>query len=189
MRKLLLAVFLFLPVLFTTAQTTFTNTTSEAVERVIRDYRNHFKNIRGEQLSQNAVATGYKSIINVPGTNNCSITIYNNNQADACSWQAVVIETNDFAAARIKYKEVFDQVKNTIVRVDGQRPAIINGKFDVPTEDKKWNNISFELIPVGSEFQKLQVGLSIQKTSQKWMVVLKVHDTTVNEEGYAIDSK
>jgi hypothetical protein len=52
----------------------------QAIERVIRDYRNHFKNIRGEQLSQNAIATGYKSIINVPGTSNCSVTIYNNNQ-------------------------------------------------------------------------------------------------------------
>jgi len=187
MRKLLLAVFLFSPVLFTSAQTTFTNTTSEAIERVIRDYRNQFKNIRGEQLSQNTIATGYKSIINVPGSNNSSITIYNNNQPDACSWQAIVIETSDFAAARIRYKEVFDQVKNTIVKVDGQRPVIINGKFDVPTEDKKWNNILFELVPVGPEFQKLQVGLYIQKTSQKWTVVLKVHDTPVNEEGVAVE--
>jgi len=184
-----MAVFLFSPALISTAQTTFTNTTSEAIERVIRDYRNHFKNIRGEQLSQNAIATGYKSIINVPGTSNCSVTIYNNNQADACSWQAIVIETTDFAAARIKYKEVFDQVKNTIVKVDGQRPVIINGKFDVPTEDKKWNNILFELVPAGPEFQKLQVGLYIQQTSQKWMVVLKVHDTPVNEEGFAIESR
>ena len=189
MRKLLLAVFLFSSVLFTVAQTTFTNTTSIAIERVIRDYQNHFKNIRGEQLSQNDVATGYKSIINVPGTNNCSITIYNDGHADACSWQAIVIETTDFAAARIKYKEVFDQVKNTIVKVDGQRPVIINGKFDVPTEDKKGNNILFELVPVDPEFQKLQVGLYIQKTSQKWTVVLKVHDTAVNEEGFAVEYK
>jgi hypothetical protein len=100
----------------------------------------------------------------------------------------VVIETTDFAAARIKYKEVFDQVKNTIVKVDGQRPVIINGKFDVPTEDKKWNNISFELVPVGPEFQKLQVGLYIQKVSHKWIVILKVHDNTVNEYGVAMDS-
>jgi len=188
MRKLLMAVFLFSPVLITTAQTTFTNTTSEAIERVVRDYRHHFKNIRGEQLSQNSVATGYKSTISVPGTNNSSVTIYNNAQSDACSWQAVVIETTDFAAARIKYKEIFDQVKNTIVKVDGQRPVIINGKFDVPTEDKKWNNISFELVPIGPEFQKLQVGLSIQKISHKWIVILKVHDNAVNEDGVAMDS-
>ena len=181
MRTLFMAVILFSPVLISNAQTTFTNTTSDAIEMVVRDYRNHFKNIRGEQLSQNSVATGYKSTIKVPGTINSSVTIYNSNSEEACSWQAVVIETSDFAAARIKYKEVFDQVKNTIVKVDGQRPVIINGKFDVPTEDKKWSNISFELVPVGPEFQKLQVGLSIQKTSQKWMVVLKVHDTSINE--------
>ena len=183
-----MAVFLFSPALISTAQTTFTNTTSEAIERVVRDYRNHFRNIRGEQLSQNSIATGYRSTINVPGTINSSVTIYNNTQADACSWQSVVIETSDFAAARIKYKEVFDQVKNTIVKVDGQRPVILNGKFDVPTEDKKWNNISFELVPVGPEFQKLQVGLSIQKISQKWMVILKVHDNIINEDGVAMDS-
>lgn len=188
MRTLFLAVILFSPVLFSTAQTTFTNTTSDAIERVVRDYRNHFKNIRGEQLSQNSVATGYKSTIKVAGTINSSVTIYNSNPEEACSWQAVVIETSDFAAARIKYKEIFDQVKNTIVKVDGQRPVIINGKFDVPTEDKKWNNISFELVPVGPEFQKLQVGLSIQKIVQKWTVVLKVHDTTINEDGVAMES-
>ena len=50
------------------AQSAFTNQTHSTLQRVINDYPNHFKNIRGKLIDENPQTTDYNSTIQIPGS-------------------------------------------------------------------------------------------------------------------------
>ncbi len=156
----------------------FSNKTNAALEKVIRDYPNRFHNIRGEQISQHSQGTEYKSTISVPGASYCSIWKYNVANSDLYTWNCITFNSSNFMQARVKFKEVYDQIENTIIKIEGQKPFILNAQYRTPTELHAMNAISFELLPLTDEMKNLKVDLSLEKESNTWKVKLNVYEGT-----------
>jgi hypothetical protein len=78
--------------------------------------------------------------------------------------------------ARAKFKEVYDQIENTIIKVEGQKPFILNAQYRTPTELHNMNAITFELLPLTDEMKNLKVDLSLEKESNIWKVKLNVYE-------------
>jgi hypothetical protein len=78
--------------------------------------------------------------------------------------------------ARAKYKEIYDQIENTIIKIEGQKPFIINAQYQTPTELHAMNSISFELLPLVAEMKNLKIDLSLEKESNIWKVKLYVYE-------------
>jgi hypothetical protein len=154
----------------------FSNKTNVALEKVIRDYPNRFHNIRGDMISQHAQTAEYKSTISVPGASYCSIWKYNVSNNDSYNWNCVTFNSPNFMQARAKYKEVYDQIENTIIKIEGQKPFILNAQYRTPTEFHTLNSITFELLPLTDEMKNLKVDLSLEKESNIWKVKLDVYD-------------
>jgi hypothetical protein len=153
----------------------FSNKTNVALEKVIRDYPNRFHNIRGEIITQNPQTAEYKSIITVPGASS-SIWKYSSSNNEVYSWSCTTYNSKDFMQARTKFKEVYDQIENSIIKVDGQKPFILNAQYRTPTELRNMNMISFELLPVIDDMKNLKIDLSLEKETNTWKVKLKVYD-------------
>jgi hypothetical protein len=154
----------------------FSNKTNIALEKVIRDYPNRFHNIRGEMISQHAQAAEYKSTISVPGASYCSIWKYNIANNEIYNWNCTAFNSPNFMQARAKYKEIYDQIENTIIKVEGQKPFILNAQYRTPTELHNTNSISFELLPMVNEMKNLKIDLSLDKESNIWKVKLSVYE-------------
>jgi hypothetical protein len=154
----------------------FSNKTNIALEKVIRDYPNRFHNIRGEMISQHAQAAEYKSTISVPGASYCSIWKYNIANNEIYNWNCTVFNSPNFMQARAKYKEIYDQIENTIIKVEGQKPFILNAQYRTPTELHNTNSISFELLPMVNAMKNLKIDLSLDKESNIWKVKLSVYE-------------
>ncbi len=154
----------------------FSNKTNAALEKVIRDYPNRFHNIRGELISQHAKAAEYKTTISVPGASYCSIWKYNVANNDVYNWNCITFNSPNFMQARAKFKEVYDQIDNTIIKVEGQKPFILNAQYHTPTELHNMNAISFELLPLTDEMKNLKVDLSLEKEANIWKVKLNVYE-------------
>jgi len=154
----------------------FSNKTNVALEKVIRDYPNRFHNIRGEMISQHAQVVEYKTTISVPGASYCSIWKYNVDNSEMYNWSCVAFNTPNFMQARAKYKEIYDQVENTIIKLDGQKPFILNAQYRTPTELHNMNSLTFELLPLTEEMKNLKVDLSLEKESNIWKVKLNVYE-------------
>jgi hypothetical protein len=154
----------------------FSNKTNIALEKVIRDYPNRFHNIRGEIISQHAQAAEYKSTISVPGASYCSIWKYTVAKNEVYNWNCTTFNSPNFMQARAKFKEVYDQIENTIIKIDGQKPFILNAQYRTPTELHNTNSLSFELLPATEEMKNLKIDLSLDKEANIWKVKLSVYE-------------
>ncbi len=169
------------------AQGVFTNQTNGALEKVIQDYPNKFKNIKGSLLNANQQEEEYRSSIIIPGALATSVIQYNMPEGHAVCWQSTLYATHTFDDASIKFRELFSQIKNTIIKMEGERPVILNGKFEIPAEDKKTTTVYFDILPASSATMKIKVDLTLEKTAGSWKIVLSVYDKS-RKEGEAIVS-
>lgn len=176
MRSLLLTLFLTLNAAWLFSQgDVFSNKTNQALEKVIRDYPNRFHNIKGEIISQHSNTAEYRSVVLVPGASSCTLS-KNNSSNDFYSWSCTALNTRDFMTARARFKEIYEQIENSIIKVEGQKPFILSGQYRTPTELRSMNTISFELLPAVGDMKSLKIELSLEKSMALWKVKLNVYD-------------
>ena len=161
------------------AQGVFSNKTNAALQKVIEDYPNQFRNIKGEQLAEHAQVTDYQSKVQVPGSNTCVLSKYGNNNG-SYTWKCELYSSHDFDQAKTKFSELYNQIHNTIIKVEGEKPFILNGKYEMPGKEKQNTSILFHLLPSPEAMQKLKVELTLQKESSDWKIVLNV----IEQEGH-----
>lgn len=165
------------------AQGAFSNNTSAGLEKVIQDYPNRFTNIKGDVIVQNPQTTEYKCNVQLPGASSCIVTRYSAASNDVYSWGCTLIRTGDFNTAKNKFREIFSQIKNSIIKIQGEKPFILNGQYEAPSEEKKFTSVIFDLLPSVGEMKKVKVDLSIQYEIIEWKVSLSVYDHTNDEQG------
>lgn len=160
----------------------FSNKTNMALEKVVKDFPNRFHNIKGDVIVEQAQTVEYKSTVQVPGASSCVVTKHLISNGDSYSWSCTAFISRDFNVAKNKYKEIFDQIANTIIKVDGQKPFIISGQYRTPVEQRKLTAVVFELLPAVGDMKKLKIELDLQYVVSEWKVSLNVYDIDHKEE-------
>jgi hypothetical protein len=163
------------------SQGVFSNQTNNALEKVVQDYPSQFKNIKGELLSSRPGSTEYKSTVNIPGAVSTTITQSSIAHKQTVSWQSVIYAGNGFAAAKKRFEELFNQIKNTIIKPEGGKAAIVNGLYMDPSEDKTFTTIQFDLLPATGLMQKVNIDLMLKNTGNQWQIVLSVYDKDMKD--------
>lgn len=95
---------------------------------------------------------------------------------DDARWKTDVLETSSFETAASKYKELFNQIGNSIVRIDGQKPYILNGQYEAPAENKRNHSIIFNMIPSTGQMQNVKVELLLSQQANAWKVSVAVYE-------------
>jgi hypothetical protein len=159
------------------AQGVFSNKTQSILEKVIQDYPNQFHDIRGEQVQQTRQFTEYRSTVQLPGFTSGTVTRTNEGAGDEYSWSCALTETGGFERANIKYKEIFDQLHNSIVTSHDQKTFILTtGQYEAPASDKRFSHTVFSLLPGVGKEKKLRVELSLSQENKGWKIALRVYD-------------
>jgi len=136
------------------AQGVFRNQTNNTLEKVVQDYPSKFKNIKGELLSSGPGSAEYKSTITIPGAvSNYYNTISLLHIIRKICWQSVVYSVNEFNLARSRFEELFNQIKNTIIKPEGGNAVIVNGMYIDPSEANTFTTIQFDLLPASRPIQ------------------------------------
>jgi hypothetical protein len=186
MKNLTLLILLVLPFALL-AQGVFTNHTHTALQQVIGDYPNHFRNIKGEIVNEDPQSINYESKVQIPGASTAMITKYSSApDKEIYSWKCIMAESEDFNAIATKYKELYNQIRNSIVKVEGEKPFILNGLYEVPTEDKRFVSSVFSLLPSIGNLGKLKVELVLEYYVTEWKISLIVYDQQ-EEEMFAME--
>ncbi|WP_315818931.1 hypothetical protein [Paraflavitalea speifideaquila] len=118
------------------AQGVFSTKTTAALQKVIEDYPNHFKNIKGDRLSEHTRAVDYKSRVEIAGAVNCIVTQYTATPRDQYSWSCELARSAEFEQAKASFRELYNQISNTIIKIEGEKPFILNGKYEAPVGEK-----------------------------------------------------
>ena len=185
MKSIITIVLLLVSWQFSLSQSVFSNQTNVALEKVIQDYTNKFKNIKGALIVNNPQASDYASNIMIPGSLSCIVTEYSSTKKDIVSWRAELFESDEFDQAKKQYKDVFNQIKNTIVKIDGEKSYILNGHFQTPDERKRYHSTFFSVLPATGQLQKIKVELVLQYQIPLWKISLIIYDRDRddNEQG------
>lgn len=155
------------------AQGVFSNKTNAALKMVIEDYPNHFSNIKGDRISTEPVVN-YKSKVIIPGSVNCTLTQYHTKEA--YSWKCEWFSSADFQKAKSRFSDLYNEIHNTIIKLDGEKPAILNGQYATPEKERKQTTIIFHFLPNTGIIQKLHVEMKLQSENGVWKIMLQVYD-------------
>lgn len=164
------------------AQGVFSNNTQSILEKVIRDYPNHFYNIKGELIGQALQASRYKSTLQIPGASSAIITLNTASHNESSGWTCTVLETGDFNQARKKFAEIYGQLSNSIITIGGQKTFILSGQYEEPAQEKKSTRVLFSLLPGVGEMKKLKVDLFLREEGNDWKIALSVEDRDPKDE-------
>ncbi|MEO5591721.1 MAG: hypothetical protein ABIR15_19465 [Chitinophagaceae bacterium] len=164
-----------------TAQGVFSNQTNNTLEKVVKDYPSQFKNIKGELLSSRPGSSEYKSTITIPGSVSTTIIQSAAAHKQSVCWQSVIYSGKEFDQAKSRFEELFNQIKNTIIKAEGEKAVIVNGMYIDPTADKTFTTIQFDLLPASGLMQKVNIDLLLQNTGNQWKIVLSVYDNDRKE--------
>jgi hypothetical protein len=157
------------------AQGVFSNATNTALEKVIQDYPNQFRNIKGSVLIQNAQATDFESSIKIPGSISCIVS-QSNSSRKTMSWKAELVTSSNFSEASTKYTDLYNQIKNTIIKIQGSKPYILNGQYAAPEKSKSYQAVVFDMLPSAGELQKIKVEISLEQVGSNWKLQLSIYD-------------
>jgi hypothetical protein len=176
MKNLILTAILIIP-LIVSAQGVFTNNASTTLQKVLGDYPNNFKNITGKLLSQEPQSTDYVSTVQIPGSVNAVVTRYGSTpDKPVYSWRCVMAESEEFDVVAKKYKDLYNQVRNSIITIGGEKPFILNGNYQEPTEEKKFISSELFLLPATGTVKKLKVELTLEYMITEWKMSVLVYD-------------
>lgn len=160
----------------TRSQSVFSNATNSALEKIIQDYPNHFSNIKGALVSEDKQASSYESNVKIPGSLSCTISQTNYTNRKLVSWKAELFATSSFSEASQKYSELFKQIKNSVLKIQGAKPYILNGQYVAADQSKNFQAIILNLLPASGELQNIKVEISLESHSGEWKIQLAIYD-------------
>jgi ribosomal protein S21 len=147
------------------------NSITADVKKVLEDYPNHFDHILGEMIIQNPQSADYACNFKVSGAEECTITRYTGKNNSISSWQAVMLTTEDFDAAKKRFKSLYGQLNNLAFK-----SMRLKGTYEAPTEEKKFTSVLFSFEPADESLKKLKVELVIEAELMEWKIKLLVYD-------------
>lgn len=153
-----------------------TNGIAPDIKKVIQDYPNHFSNLQGELIIQQAQSTDYECNFKVNGAEQASITQYTSTKKIISSWQALMLTTDDFEEAKKKFKSLFSQLNNLAVKMENTNTYHLKGKYEAPAEEKKFTSVIFSFENGGEEIRKLKVEIVMLYEPMEWKVKVLVYD-------------
>lgn len=165
------------------SQGVFSNNTNSALQKVIQDYPNKFRNIQGDKIKGEDQRVDYRSKIEVPGAIFNVVSHYTTPRKERYNWRAELFETADFGLASERFKEYYGHIKNTIVKVEGMPAFILNGRYEYPDQHRNSTSVQFDLLPANADMQNLKVVLHLYRSGNKWKVELNVGE---NESEQAV---
>ena len=146
------------------------------LSKVISDFPNQFSALKSDTISSGPQTIEFATRLDFKEAENNSIVEYKSANNPLYSWQAVLLNTEDFEEASKKYKWLYNQLKVMTVKLEGGYSFTMSGDFDAPDESKKFSSSVFKLTPNASNMPKLKIEASMQFEFPQWKVSLLVYE-------------
>jgi hypothetical protein len=160
------------------------------LQKIIIDFPHEFATLKGDTLADNPQTIEFASLLDFKGAMDNSITQYKSARP-IYSWQAILLDTEDFEEASNKYNWLFAQLKVMTVNLEGGYSFTLSGDYDRPDESRKFSSSIFKLTPNTVNMPKLKIEASLQFEFPQWKVSLLVYEKERedNERGELKESK
>jgi hypothetical protein len=185
MKKLSLLIFIF-STLHITAQNKLpvfklTPAVTPDIIKVVRDYYDHFFNIKGEKISETESTTEYKSKILPQGALESTI-MQIKSLHNVYSWQAVMMNTDDHDKAVAKYKQIYRQLNGANFVVNDGKAFKMQGLYDTPDDDRAFASSILEPDVKEKYLQRLKIEVALNYNMPGWTVKILIYEKVSDED-------
>jgi len=167
MKKLFALIFIFSPfhpfAQNRSALLKVSNTIKPDIEKVARDYYDHFYNIKGEKISETESTIEYQCKIIPQGSLESTITEIKSLH-NVYSWQAIMLNTDDYEKAIEKYKQIYRQLNGASFIMHDNKARKFKGLYDTPDDNRSF----------ASSILKIEVALNYNMPD--WTVKILVYE-------------
>jgi len=153
----------------------FSNTIKPDIEKVASDYYNHFNNIKGEQTDETQNTIEYQSKILSKGAVESSITQIKGLQ-NVYSWQAVMLNTDDFEKAVEKYRQIYQQLDGASFTMHDRKAWKFTGSYDAPDNARSFVSSILEPDLEDKVLQRLKIEVALNYNMSEWTVKILVYE-------------
>jgi hypothetical protein len=159
----------------------FAVTITPDVLKVARDYYDHFFNIKGEKISETESTIEYKSKIVPQGALESTITQMRNLQ-DVYSWQAIMLNTDDYDKAVTKYKQIYRQLNGASLVMNDGKTCKIRGPYDAPDDGRAFASSILEPDVPEKYLQRLKIEIGLNYNMPEWSVRILEYEKESDED-------
>ena len=146
------------------------------MKAVIRDYPHNYESMRGRVVVQNPQHTEYESTRPVQGAESISISRYSADNKEVYSWQALMLTTEDFEAAKTRYKSLYAKFNNMAVKMDYGVTFYLKGKYLEPIEERGFTSSLMRFELPDQIVRKMIVEVTMQYEFPEWKVKVLVYE-------------
>lgn len=157
------------------------NSIKPAIEKVVRDYYDHFNNIKGEKIVETVSTIEYQSKILPEGALESTITEIKSLH-NVYSWQATMLTTDDYEKAIEKYKHIYRQLNGANFLMDDNKSWKFRGDYDAPDESRAFASSVLEPEVSEAVLQRLKVEVALNYTMPEWTVKIMVYEKIPDED-------
>lgn len=145
------------------------------VQKVVADFPYQFQNIRGEVIDKNPQSVEYASTLKAGDIKQSSIIQYSSGSGSVFSWQALMLETEDYETAAKKYRSFFQQLKGANVYYIKDQYTL-KGDYNEANESLGFATSTLTLSDPPAPLQKLRIDINLQFEFPEWKVSLAVYE-------------
>jgi hypothetical protein len=144
----------------------FTN----ALEKIVLDFRVDYKNIQGEQIEKIGDVEIYESSVKLPGTTECKIMRFHSVQDTTASWQAIAYKGDDYKDAVKAYLNIFRLVKKSHFKWIDHSSVGFTGELQMPREDIRFTTSTLTLELADNRYNNFVGEVELLTTYDGWEV-------------------
>ena len=147
----------------------------EPLGKILKDYPNHFKDLKGGLLADNIESTDYICTTVLPGSLSSAITLHGAEKDNDYTWEAVMDTVEDFNKAKTEFNRLYKEIKKTTFFINAEKISL-SADYVPPSENMQFSTIIFRPVPVNDSMQHAVVELSLQYQITQWQVTISIYD-------------
>lgn len=151
------------------------------IEKVARDYHAHFANIKGEKISETENIIEYSSKINPQGALESTIMQIKSLE-NSFSWQALMLDTEDYNQAVAKYKQLYRQLNGTKLSLNDGQSYKLKGAYDAPDPARGFASTLLGLDAARNEMNPFKIEIALNYAMPEWSVKIYVYEKEDDED-------
>jgi len=160
------------------------NDISNALSKVLADYPNQFVNIKGTMIDQDVQTTDYTCSVNIPNADSSVITQTGAEKDHVYSWKTVLLSTDDYNKAKLKFHEYYSRVKTASASIGGNK-ITLHGDYEGPDDSKRFATVLLTPAPETGALKDVVVDLSMQYVLSIWQISVSVYE----HKDYGVDKQ
>jgi hypothetical protein len=159
---------------------------STSLSAIVIDFKNNFLHIQSNELAGATATNTYTSTICLPEALHCTIERYSSEEDKSASWKALLFAGENYQDALRIYKNIFKQVRTSVISGIDDKPVGFIGAMEKPDENIRFTVSTLRLSALDKRYKDFIASIELNNNMQGWEVTLNLYRKKADTEGNMI---